>query len=123
MTVSIDSREFRSWANDLGGRASLRGFAARRKYRNVLHRYGVLMVEEAMATVPVRTGYLKSTINYSVDTKDIKLALRAEAPYAVYVEHGTSKMEGRKFLTNAWDEHFDNLKNELAEYTIRWARK
>ena len=58
----------------------------------------------ANTLVPVRTGYLKSTISIE-QPSNFKLKVKATAPYAYYVEFGTKKMSARLFLTNSVNQH------------------
>lgn len=53
----------------------------------------------ALRLVPVRTGYLRSSIRAEVDANEARLV--AEAPYAGYVEYGTSKMAARPYMRPA----------------------
>lgn len=55
--------------------------------------------------VPVRTGALRESIEQSVTSTHSKVIGRvvASAPYARYVEYGTSKMQKRPFMRPALD--------------------
>lgn len=55
------------------------------------------MVKEARAIVPVRTGYLKSTIGVLNRTSN-SVTVGASASYAKFVENGTSKMQAQPYL-------------------------
>jgi HK97 gp10 family phage protein len=59
----------------------------------------------ANTLVPVRTGYLKSTIAIEQHSK-FQLKVKAMTPYACYVEFGTRKMSARLFLTNSVNQAF-----------------
>ena len=54
----------------------------------------------ANTLVPVRTGYLKSTLAVE-QPSNFQLKVKATAPYAYYVEFGTRKMSARLFLSNS----------------------
>lgn len=54
--------------------------------------------------VPVRTGFLKSTLGYRQDSS-LQVTFYATAPYASYVEFGTRRMAAHLFLTNAIQQH------------------
>jgi len=67
--------------------------------------------DSAMQKSPVRTGYLRSSIYARVD--DSVARVGAEAPYAVYVEFGTRRMQARLFLSLALQEHLPELEFNL----------
>ena len=54
------------------------------------------VAKEARKTVPVRTGFLRSTIRALVHL------VRVTAFYAVWVEYGTRFFTGRRFLLRAF---------------------
>ena len=62
----------------------------------------------ANTLVPVRTGYLKSTLAVE-QPSDFQLKIKATAPYAYYVEFGTRKMSARLFLTNSVNQHLPDF--------------
>ena len=68
----------------------------------------------ANTLVPVRTGYLKSTIAIE-QPSNFQLKVKATAPYAYYVEFGTRKMSARLFLTNSVNQHLANLHRKLKQ--------
>jgi hypothetical protein len=64
--------------------------------------------------VPVRTGFLKSTLAVEQPT-NFQLKVKATAPYAYYVEFGTRKMSARLFLTNSVNQHLSEFGPAIAE--------
>ena len=64
--------------------------------------------------VPVRTGFLKSTLAVEQPT-NFQLKVKATAPYAYYVEFGTRKMSARLFLTNSVNQHLPEFGPAIAE--------
>ena len=68
----------------------------------------------ANTLVPVRTGYLKSTIAIEQPGK-FQIKVKATAPYAYYVEFGTKKMSARLFLTNSVNQHLSELAPEIEQ--------
>ena len=60
---------------------------------------------EAEKLVPVRTGYLKSTINATTD--GFHCSAEATAEYAEYVEYGTWCMEAQPYFTPALEKAMD----------------
>ena len=61
------------------------------------------MVASAKTMCPVRSGYLRSTIEANIDGLQITFA--ALAHYAVYVEFGTWKMRANPFMRTALEQH------------------
>lgn len=59
-----------------------------------------LMVETARVMAPIRTGYLRSTIEAKIREK-FQIDFGASAHYAGFVEYGTSKMRGWPFIRPA----------------------
>ncbi len=57
--------------------------------------------------VPVKTGYLQSTI--FVDSHQWEVKVGAQAPYAAAVEFGTGRIQARPYLTPAVDTHLPSL--------------
>ena len=68
----------------------------------------------ANTLVPVRTGYLKSTIAVE-QPSNFQLKVKATAPYAYYVEFGTRRMSARLFLTNAVNQHLSEFAAEIEQ--------
>jgi HK97 gp10 family phage protein len=68
----------------------------------------------ANTLVPVRTGYLKSTLAVE-QPSNFQLKIKATAPYAYYVEFGTRKMSPRLFLTNSVNQHLSELAPEIEQ--------
>ena len=61
----------------------------------------------AMQTVPVRTGYLRSTIYATI--KDWVAEIGADATYALFVELGTRHMRAQPYLYPAIEEYLPTL--------------
>jgi len=60
-----------------------------------------LVWDTAVTLVPVRTGRLKNSIRIEETGRPMERVVRAggdEAPYAPYVEYGTSRMAAQPFL-------------------------
>ena len=62
------------------------------------------VLETANVLVPVRTGFLKSTLGYRQDSP-FQVTFYATAFYAPFVEFGTRRMAPRLFLTNSILQH------------------
>jgi len=67
----------------------------------------------ARARVPVRTGYLRSTIYSRI--KGWVAEVGAEAAYAMFVEFGTRHMQARPFLYPAIQEWLPVLEQIVCE--------
>lgn len=67
----------------------------------------------------VRTGRLRNSISYGVDTDEPAVYIGSNVEYAPYVELGTSKMRARPFLKPAAEnyaqEYMDLLKQAMSE--------
>ena len=59
-------------------------------------------VELAKAIAPLRTGFLRSLIG-SDQMGETEYQLWSMAPYSVYQEFGTSRIEAKLFMTSAWE--------------------
>jgi HK97 gp10 family phage protein len=68
----------------------------------------------ANTLVPVRTGYLKSTLAVE-QPSNFQLSVKATAPYAYYIEFGTRKMSPRLFLTNSVYQHLPEFGPAIEE--------
>lgn len=58
------------------------------------------LVKVAQALAPVRTGRLRASVRFE-STGTTSGVLRADAPYAGYVEHGTNDTPRQPFLEEA----------------------
>jgi HK97 gp10 family phage protein len=74
---------------------------------------GQEIVIYAQQIVPVRTGFLRSTIQYTV--ADGVLIVRATAPYAFWVEFGTRRMRARPYIRPAIDAYMAEIMSSLME--------
>jgi len=86
------------------------------------------IVADAKGICPVRTGRLQHSI-YGNVSRDLILKLGATAPYARYVEYGTSRMAPRAFLSTALWSNFPRLLmltyqalQRAARERARWGR-
>lgn len=68
--------------------------------------------DEAKQIVPVRTGFLRSTIHW-VKMALASYSLRASALYAQFVEYGTSLADAHPFLRPALLTYFSNMEKFL----------
>jgi HK97 gp10 family phage protein len=68
---------------------------------------------EAMRTVPVKTGYLRSTIYATVQNWVVNFG--ADATYAYFVEFGTQRMTARPYLWPAIQKYLPQLQDLIVE--------
>jgi HK97 gp10 family phage protein len=80
------------------------------------------MLQTAYRLVPVRTGYLKSSIVLE-ETGKWTFRLVARAPYASYVEWGTSKMAARLFMTQAVELHKPEMWEQVENAVVATLRE
>ena len=75
---------------------------------------GKILRDEAKRRAPVRTGFLRSKISAAKAGKNAADVISA-APYAAYVEFGTSKMAPRAHLRPAIDASMDDMVAAIVE--------
>lgn len=75
---------------------------------------GKILRDEAKRRAPVRTGFLRSKITAAKAGKNAADVISA-APYAAYVEFGTSKMAPRAHLRPAIDASMDDMVAAIVE--------
>jgi len=68
---------------------------------------GADMEDQAKSIVPVRTGFLRSTIYHNAI--GFVLDFGATADYASYVEFGTSRMASQPYIRPALDAHSQRI--------------
>ena len=69
--------------------------------------------------VPVRTGYLRSTIHYR-SVGFLQFLIEAYANYAGFVEYGTSKQRAQPYMRPSLELVTLTLKNELMQEIINY---
>lgn len=63
----------------------------------------------------VRTGRLRNSISYAVDTEEPAVYIGSNVEYAPYVELGTSKMRARPYLKPAVENYAGEYKDLLEQ--------
>ena len=71
------------------------------------------MLQLSNVLVPVRTGFLKSTLGVRQNS-NFSITFYANAPYAAYVEFGTRRMSARLFMTRALQQYQNAFASEVA---------
>ena len=74
------------------------------KVHSAFQETGRKMVGYAYGICPVRTGYLRSTIHFTM-TETLNYEFGAAADYAVFVEFGTYKMAAQPFIRPAYEAY------------------
>jgi HK97 gp10 family phage protein len=80
-----------------------------RQVHSFLSSWAADVKAEAMRTVPVRTGYLRSTIYSKV--QEWVAEIGADASYALFVELGTKYMQAHPYLYPAIQEYLPTLES------------
>ena len=70
------------------------------------------ILETSNVLVPVRTGFLKSTLGYRQDNP-LQITFFATATYAPMVEFGTRRMAARLFLSRSIEQHAAEFPQEV----------
>ena len=84
-----------------------------RKMHESLRAWAENVKTEAQRTVPVRTGYLRSTIY--ARTREWNTEVGAEATYAADVEFGTRTAQAKPFLNPAVQSQLPELERVLLQ--------
>jgi HK97 gp10 family phage protein len=104
---------------DLAGAAEFKQAIARfdaemqRQVHEQLAKWAEAVKTEATRLVPVRTGYLRSTIYARIQEWNMEVG--AEAAYAANVEFGTRYAMAQPFLNPAVQAHLPELERVLVE--------
>jgi HK97 gp10 family phage protein len=85
--------------------------------QNAIHMIGERMLDTANRLVPVRTGYLRSTLALE-QTGKWTFRLVARAPYAAFVEWGTGRMHAHLFMTQAVQMHTAEMWEEVENAAV-----
>lgn len=78
-----------------------------------LEEAAAMLKETAQQFAPARTGYLRSTIY--AHGQDEEILFGAAAPYALYLEYGTSRIKPKRFLTRALEALLPSIISMLNE--------
>ena len=78
-----------------------------------LSNWALIVQRDAERIVPVRTGYLRSTIYAKM--QEWQMEIGAEAIYAAAVEFGTRFMQAKPYLNPAIETHLPELENVVLQ--------
>lgn len=73
--------------------------------------FGEMFKEQAQATCPVDTGYLRDHIGYNADSGGCEIW--SDAPYSAYQEYGTSKMRAQPYFEAAMANAYANIEGSM----------
>lgn len=89
-------------------------------FQTVGNKYASMVYNEAYKIVPVKTGFLRSTIGASVNQQEVRFY--ATAPYAAAVHQGTGRMGPRPYLFGPFDAQIDKWFTEFANAISNYLR-
>jgi HK97 gp10 family phage protein len=81
--------------------------AMEQAFTNITNQYANTILQEMRSIVPVKTGYLKSTIGSGSSANVLELFVTAF--YAGYINYGTSRMKARPFFTGPVERQAPNM--------------
>jgi HK97 gp10 family phage protein len=73
--------------------------------------FGETFEEQAKATCPVDTGYLRAHIGYHADSGGCEIW--SDAPYSAYQEYGTSKMRAQPYFEAAMVNAYADIEGSM----------
>lgn len=73
--------------------------------------FGEMFEEQAKATCPVDTGYLRAHIGYQADSGGCEIW--SDAPYSAYQEYGTSRMKAQPYFEAAMANAYANIEGSM----------
>ena len=86
--------------------------------QQTLNNIGTYVTAEAQLRAPVKTGNMRRSTTFDiVSDNEVDIGTTNEAPYAVYVEEGTSKQIAQPFLEPAVTDNIDRIQ-EIAGQAI-----
>jgi HK97 gp10 family phage protein len=86
--------------------------------QEALNNIGTFVTAEAQLRAPVKTGNMRRSTTFDiVSDNEVDVGVTNEAPYAPYVELGTSKQRSQAFLKPAVTDNVDKLQ-EIAGQSI-----
>lgn len=92
--------------------------ALQQQLHDAFEEIGKQAVANAKSTVPVNTGNLKNSIDYSVSDDDVKIGTDVE--YGKYVEFGSiHNHTASHFLLNAMQNNISEYKQTIENYLKR----
>lgn len=90
-------------------------------YSDIIQNYCSQIYDEMVATVPVDTGFLRSTLSYTASSYSFQFETDCE--YAQYVEYGTYCQSPQPYFTPAIQKFITLMFNEMAELYNQMAQE
>lgn len=85
----------------------------------VLNNIGIFGTAEAQLRAAVDTGNMRRSTTFDIPSEnEVDIGTTNEAPYAIYVEKGSSKQNAQPFIEPAVMDNIDRLE-EIAGQTIK----
>jgi HK97 gp10 family phage protein len=109
VTVNIDL----SGSEEFGQAIASFDDAMKSQVQTKLASWAETVQREAERLVPVKTGYLRSTIY--AKAQEWQMEIGAEATYAATVEFGTHTSKAKPYLTPAIESHLPELETVILE--------
>jgi HK97 gp10 family phage protein len=82
-----------------------------KSFHEITGQYATKIHSEMTSIVPVKTGYLRSTIGTSSSTNSLQFYVTAH--YAGFINYGTRRMKARPFFTGPVERQAPNMIKEL----------
>jgi HK97 gp10 family phage protein len=89
--------------------------ALQKAIKKSLKQAATLIKQEAIWNCPVRTGYLRTTIFYSVNGDEMGFTVGAKAPYGGYVEFGTRYMQAQPYIRPAFITVMTSIRSAMSQ--------
>ena len=87
--------------------------------QEALNNIGTFVTAEAQLRAAVDTGNMRRSTTFDIPSdNEVDLGVTPDAPYAVYVEKGTSKQQAQPFIEPAVMDNIDRLE-EIAGQAIK----
>lgn len=80
-------------------------------YSTYWEQFGEMFEEQAKATCPVDTGYLREHIGYQADAGGCEIW--SDAPYSAYQEYGTSRMSAQPYFEAALVDAYNGVEGGM----------
>lgn len=90
------------------------------KAKRAMNDIGQRIVDHAKAIVPVQTGRLKNSIDYSLESDT--LSVGSDVEYAATVELGGPRRRAQPYIRPAVEDHTEEYKQVMENYMIESRR-